>query len=128
MKVISVKEEIENRKETRRNVKRKYEQAEEETEGIRMEEMIIMKKEKTRFKWEDWGLKERNSSSKSSPNLKVSLKKSKKDKKNMRQLKVREMIEKIEKTEESLKEEKEESEKIEKKAARKLQMKRSEDN
>ena len=35
-KVIIVNEEIENRKETRRNVKRKYEQAEEETEGIRI--------------------------------------------------------------------------------------------
>ena len=78
-----------------------------------------MKKEKTRFKWEDWGLKERNSSSKSSPNLKVSLKKSKKDKKNMRQLKVREIIEEIERTEESVREERE---KIEKQKERKPQM------
>ena len=55
-----------------------------------------IKKKKTRFTWEDWGLQEKNASSKSSPNLKVSLKKQKKDKKNMKQLKVIDMIAKIE--------------------------------
>ena len=63
----------------------------------KQKEVEIEKKTRRRFTWEDWGLKEKNENSKSSPNLKVSLKRKKKDKKNMKQLRVKDIIAEIEK-------------------------------
>ena len=88
----NLEEELIEKREAKDNLEKKGEE-----KVVKIEKKTSPKtKMNKRFTWGDWGLQDKAPGSKSSPNLKVNLKKHKKDKKNMKQLKVKEMIGKIE--------------------------------